>query len=552
MNIRSFKKYAPTVVGWLMFFSGALNVISVFREVTSTFLTRKLVEYVPIATTSRTATLIIGLLLITTARGLWRRNKDAWQTALTLTLISIIFHLLKGFNFEEILLSIFILFILFISRYEFDMESQAKISLEFLKDFLNIAFVYIAYYFIGNFIIKGGLAHRVFHQSILIVPVAILLIYFFQLFENYIVRPILTTPLDIIPILKKYGTDTLSYFATNSKKEIYFSNDHQAFLPYALKRDLAVSTGDPVGPSNYLGPLISNFKHFWNNKNINTAFYAVSDKYLPVFRQLGYRVIKIGEEAVVDIPIYDFERLYSGGHGKRFRRAIRHISELGIDYELKTLAELPASYYSQIVQVSEQWLNTYSIGRELGFSMNLARLPNAYDTDCRIALAVNKKSSIPQILAFLVFTPVYQANGYSLDIMRRLPDSPNGINEFMIVNTINFLKREGKSILSLNFAALTDSTGKNPILLAKLASLLSKRIKNIRYLNTLYTFNAKFYPRWVDRYLAYEKISDFPNLIIAIFGLEGLLQIDLSFTKKLVGLLKLRPTLLKDRDRDRQ
>jgi lysylphosphatidylglycerol synthetase-like protein (DUF2156 family) len=552
MNFKIVRKYAPTMAGWLMFFSGILSVISVFRVVTSTFLTREFSDYVPIATTSRTVTLIIGLLLITTARGLWRRNKEAWQTGLTLTFISIIFHILKGFNFEEIVLSIFILFILFIFRYEFDMESRTKIGPESLRDFLYIIIVYVGYFVIGNYIIKGGLAHRVFHQSIFIVPVAILLIYFFQLFENYIAQPVSTTPLDIISILKKYGTDTLSYFATNSKKEIYYSPDRQAFLSYALKSGLAISTGDPVGPPNYLGPLISNFKHFWNNKKINTAFYGITDTYLPVFQHLKFKIIKIGEEAVVDIPKYDFDRLYAGSHGKRFRRAIRHISELGISFELKTLSELPASYYSQIVQVSEQWLNTYSIGRELGFSMNLARLPSVYDTDCRIALAVNSNSPVPQILAFLIFTPVYRANGYSLDIMRRLPDSPNGINEFLIVQTINTLKKEGRSILSLNFAALTDTSGKNPIILARISTLLSKRIKNIRNLNSLYSFNAKFNPRWVDRYLAYEKITDFPNLIIALFGLEGLLQIDLNFTKKLVGLLKLRPTSLTDHGQGRQ
>ena len=57
--------------------------------------------------------------------------------------------------------------------------------------------------------------------------------------------------------------------------------------------------------------------------------------------------------------------------------------------------------------------------------------------------------------AFCQFVPAPGINGYSLDVMRRsLGDHPNGLTDFVLVETIRHLKESGFRRLGLNFATM--------------------------------------------------------------------------------------------------
>ena len=57
------------------------------------------------------------------------------------------------------------------------------------------------------------------------------------------------------------------------------------------------------------------------------------------------------------------------------------------------------------------------------------------------------------IRGFLHFVPTYGRPAVSLSFMRRDPDTPNGLTEFMIVEAIEQLRARGVTEVSLNFAA---------------------------------------------------------------------------------------------------
>jgi lysylphosphatidylglycerol synthetase-like protein (DUF2156 family) len=109
--------------------------------------------------------------------------------------------------------------------------------------------------------------------------------------------------------------------------------------------------------------------------------------------------------------------------------------------------------------------------------------------------------------------------------MRRRPDAPNGLTEFLIVETVEWAKAEGASELSLNFCAFTD------VISLERATTLPKRLArrvlllgdNVFQLERLYSFNRKFFPDWRPRYICVERLTDLPAVGLAYLHAESLL-----------------------------
>jgi len=121
----------------------------------------------------------------------------------------------------------------------------------------------------------------------------------------------------------------------------------------------------------------------------------------------------------------------------------------------------------------------------------------------------------------LHFVPCYGRPAMSLSFMRRDPDTPNGLTEFLVVKAAELLRGRGVEELSLNFAAFARwmHSPHKPVekALGKLVALGNPFFQ----IESLYRFNAKFFPRWEPRYLVYEGPLGLPRAGIAAMWAEG-------------------------------
>ncbi len=122
---------------------------------------------------------------------------------------------------------------------------------------------------------------------------------------------------------------------------------------------------------------------------------------------------------------------------------------------------------------------------------------------------------------FLHFVPVYGRAAVSLSFMRRDHDTPNGLTEFMVARAMELLRERGIREASLNFAAFArlmhSPSGPVERLLGRLAALFNPYFQ----IESLYRFNAKFFPRWEPRYLVYEGALGLPRAGLAAMWAEG-------------------------------
>ena len=131
-------------------------------------------------------------------------------------------------------------------------------------------------------------------------------------------------------------------------------------------------------------------------------------------------------------------------------------------------------------------------------------------------------------VAVCQFVPSPAINGYSLDLMRRDPgEHPNGLIDFALCSTIEHLRDTGARGLSLNFAAfrsvLDGERGEGTFTRVERWAL--KRLSGIFPIESLWTFNAKYDPTWLPRYLVYPAAESFVPVAAAVLRAESLTEL---------------------------
>jgi len=143
--------------------------------------------------------------------------------------------------------------------------------------------------------------------------------------------------------------------------------------------------------------------------------------------------------------------------------------------------------------------------------MSMDRFGEDSDPDTYITIAWLEG----EIKGLLYYVP-WTTNGLSLDRMQRERGTDPGVNELMIVETVEWARANKKDYVSLNFAAFrslferADKISAGPI--TRGMRNLIRFSSNFFQVESLYRFNAKFQPGWETRYVLYPRASDLPRV----------------------------------------
>ena len=227
-------------------------------------------------------------------------------------------------------------------------------------------------------------------------------------------------------IVLETGTDTLDYFALRRDKDYFFAAERDAFIAYRVSGGVALISGDPVGP--HVGVSRSwcaSFVEFGHRHGWRIAAIGVGPDFVPTYEAAGLRTVYIGDEAVVDPRTFSLE----GRAIRKVRQSVNRLQKAGYTVIVRRRDELTPELLSGLLRVSQLWLGGQP---ERGFSMAMDDLwaPEHASAVFAIALAADGRPH-----GFIHFVPVPQARSLSLSAMRRLPDTPNGLMEFLLCET---------------------------------------------------------------------------------------------------------------------
>jgi lysyl-tRNA synthetase class 2 len=537
-----------SLLGLAVSIAGIVNVVSALTPALhSRFSTlRELVTPLS-AEIAAGATALLGIGLLMLGRGISQRKRIAHHAALALLLLSTVTHLAKGLDVEEAALTAALALALFLGRRLFVVGPGPLRWHSFVRAVPYVLLLDYGYG-MGGLLLRRSLVHPplTFVRALTEVsarligitgPLTITGRFFGRWFPlsltilgalsmAYLLSMILAPVAeragghrnerdDVRAMMERRDGDTLDPFALRRDKRYAFSADGRAAVAYRYLNGVGLASGDPVGDPHSFDSALREFVDLCERSGWRPAVYGARGDRLWLYESLGLKSIYIGDEAVIDVPVFSLE----GRKMRNVRQSVAHSGRAGVTTEVHREGQLDPTLRRALVGISDR----HKAGApERGFSMALDGLLTGRDPDT-VLIVCRDGEGAP--IAFQRYVPCKAGGGLSLDAMRRDTGVPGGVNERMIVDIVEWSRSHGVAEISLNFAAFRNMLEKDADLkkIQALSAWVIKRLPSYIQIDTLRRFNKKFRPRWVPRYAIYRSARDIAALGIAALNAEVML-----------------------------
>lgn len=494
---------APSILAILVFISG---IVLLFSGMTQALDQR--LEYlsflVPEAMieSSHFLASLVGLLCLLLANGLKKRVLGAWMLSVALLFSGAVLSLLKGFDWEEAILLVFVAGLLIIFKAAFYRRSRL-LDLNIFSGYL-IACIGVLIIALGLFLFSyqsidyQNISWWQFDlnasapRSLRALSGTFILLAFLIL--NWLLRvaPLKISPpnqaqLDQASNIYQHSNQADGGLALTGDKAFLFNPQGDTFIMYARQGRSLVTLFDPIGKE--IAALIWQFKDFCEHHQLRPVFYQVSAKNLPLYIDAGLTMLKLGEEALINLPEFNLD----GAGMKGLRYAYKHALAEGLSLHIYDKNTAP---YAELQIISESWLGLKNVA-EKGFS--LGRFDNDYLQHFRIAVICQAG----KIIAFANILETQTLDNISFDLMRSHPDAPKSCMEFLMIALVLHFKSQGYQTFSLGMVPLSGlQIRRGAPLMQRLGALVYYKGEYLYNFQGLRKFKEKFKPHWEPRYMA--------------------------------------------------
>ncbi len=515
----------------LMMILGITNIISVLTPAITIRLVQ-LKNFIPIEMihASNELVFISGLLLLLTAAFMIKGLKTAWYFALILTIISFIGHLTKAIDFEEATFAAIVGAVLVATRKEYYIKTNPKLRNVGLQTALILAgftMIYgiVGFYFLDqkhfninfsliqsvkftvlNYLMVGSVElnaadsfAKMFIHSLSISGFVSISFLVYTFVNTYRHTPLVgSEELQLAnKILNESGNSALDYFKVYNDKLLYFNAGKNAFLAYRIAGNFAVVLENPVAPNlSVLSGCITEFDQYCLNNGLKSIYYRVPEKTLPIYKQLRKKEMFIGQEGVLYLDAFNL----NGGSKKSIRNAIKKVTDRGFTAHIHR-PPIKDGTIQKLKSVSDEWLQ--DTGRsEIIFSQGMFR----WD-EIKYQTILTVDSPEEKIVAFLNIIPDFSPGEATFDLIRKTKDAPNGIMDFMMIELINYLKRENYKLLNIGFAPMSGLNDPHSFT-EKSMKFAYEKIRSFSHYKGLREYKEKFEPEWHNKYLIFQHDFD--------------------------------------------
>jgi len=268
----------------------------------------------------------------------------------------------------------------------------------------------------------------------------------------------------------------------------------RAFVMTARGGSSLIAMGPPVGKREAWRDALVALRGKAEDMSLRPVVYSAPPDLLPDLIELGFRVEKIGENAVVELA--DFTLTGSARSKLRSSRR-RFVEREGAVFELERPPH-EAHVFDELRVVSDKWLAAHG-GSEKAFS--LGAFDPAYLARCGIATVRIGGC----VAAFVNIWLTADGKRGALDLMRFDPDAaPNGLMDFLFTEILLWAQAQGLRTFDLGMAPLAGlaEEKKYASLFARIGRLVHERGEQFYGFQGLRAFKDKFGPRWEPRYIA--------------------------------------------------
>jgi lysylphosphatidylglycerol synthetase-like protein (DUF2156 family) len=316
--------------------------------------------------------------------------------------------------------------------------------------------------------------------------------------------------------LRALGSTNRLAWMTTWPANRWFHGTVTGYLAHQVHAGVAVGLCDPVAVDDSdRATLLREFAGRAGQRGLVPCIFAATAATAAAAGTLGWRILKVGEEAVVDLAGLSFQ----GRAWQDVRTALNQASRRGFTVNIGHLDDLTPDLRRQVAEISNGWTAGKRLP-ELGFT--LGGLEEAADPEVRVAVAVDGNGVVHGVTSWL---PSHRPTdgtvvGWTLDVMRRRSGTEafRGVMELLIATSLLRFRDEGCDWASLSASPLARTAGSDPAneTLDAVLGRLSAYLEPLYGFRSLHTFKAKFSPRSEPLYLVYPDDLALPRISVAL------------------------------------
>lgn len=460
----------------------------------------------PLVETAHLFGSIAGLALLFVARGLFHRLDAAWWAALVLLVTATLFALPNGLPLPQACGLALVAGMLVIARRQFNRPSKLfEQSFEWSWWLCVVTVLAVCGWMLFFAYRDLEYAHQLWWQfefdahaprslrammAVALLALAMALAQLFRAARLASGPPSVEALARAAEVVEKQASADAGLVLLGDKR-LLFSASGEAFIMYGQSGRSWIALFDPIGPPREWPELVWRFIELADEHGCRAAFYQVRAQALPLYLDAGLRVFKLGEEA--HVPLADFG--LEGARRAKLRQGVNRAEREGLRFEVVGVLALPA-LLDTLRAVSDAWLDGHQ-AQEKSFS--LGSFEDAYVL--RRPVAVVRQGE--RVVAFATLLATAVREECSVDLMRHLPDAPNGTMDYLFTRLMLHFKEQGYARFNLGMAPMSGMAN-HPLAarwhrFGRLVFEHGERFYNFRGLRS---FKEKFDPTWEPRYLA--------------------------------------------------
>ncbi|MEC3952708.1 phosphatidylglycerol lysyltransferase domain-containing protein [Nocardia sp. CDC153] len=301
----------------------------------------------------------------------------------------------------------------------------------------------------------------------------------------------------VADLVRRSQGDPLAPFALHSSKSYFFNADGSAALAYRARLGIAVVSGDPIGEADRFPELLTEFSLFAGSHGWKIAVLGASPEVTQAWQRRavdhrGLRSIAIGRDVVIEVGHFDMV----GRKFRNLRQAVSRTKNFGVTTEILPEVALTEPQRETLLAIVDEWGH----GRQTrGFSMILDHLLDGRHPGMLVVMA---RDADGRVVGFQRYGVSGNGQELSLDVPWRRHDAPNGLDERMIVDLVEYSRERGIKRISLAFAAFPEIFADKQRSRTMQAVYLAVRLGDpLIRLESLYRFLRKFNSFGNQRYV---------------------------------------------------
>lgn len=529
------------ITAWI-FVSGFLTIMTAIRNV------REISHLSAVYFGDNTAWIsqhgiVVGIILMYISRHLWRGEYRAWQLALALLWLETLKYAVLSPNGALALLYGLTAALLFVKRGSFDRLTSTEELRERLKKLLLILAAVLAAVCAGVIAFRlkhhqdldslrinpariarhlflfdevndfGPLPRRLMGQVLNAAGLALLLTILVSLFKPQ--KPLLHSGgendrEELLGHLAESSNSSEDFFKYWPLPKSYWHGNAGAVVAYRVMGNVAFALADPVIRGDKAREkAAAEFMSYCRGRGWLACFIMVSENSRAFYRKAGYKSLRIGASAKVDIARFATET----SRNKWWRWVLNKAKRQEWEYQFAAAPHSP-DLFAELRQVSDSWMKRQN-HVERGFA--LGYFDDSYLQKCRLHLLRHEG----KVIAFANELPTFNnIPSTTIDLMRFLPDYGHAMPT-LLAHTIRQLHEEdAKRVFDLGFVPLASPEGRGEQLVRQFGRILLSESVSAQGLEQ---FKNKFDPSWAGEYIAFD--GDWIDLVHISRQLDNLLKV---------------------------